>query len=156
MTLNDILSFKFDDLDRKILNLLQDDSKLSYSKISKILGINLGTARNRIRMMEKKGIIKDYFTLLDPVKLGYNLTVLILIEADCRHLSYVEQELSKFDEVLSILEVTGNYDIAIISRFTNKMHLKKILKQILTIPYITKTLTNVALDVIKEDYRIKF
>jgi len=147
-------SLKIDDIDRKILRLLQDDSKITYNNISESLGISIGTAHNRVKILGENGIIKGNFTLLDPSKLGYNLTALILIDVEGSHISEVERELAKLGEVLSIYEVTGEYDIAVISRFKDKTQLKNFIKTTLKVPHIIKTLTNVALDVIKEDFRV--
>ncbi|MFC1486530.1 Lrp/AsnC family transcriptional regulator [Thermoproteota archaeon] len=147
-------SLKIDDVDRKILRLLQDDSKITYNNISKSLGIIIGTAHKRVKILEKNGIIKGNLTLLNPSKLGYNLTALIFIDVEGSHLSAVERELTKLSDVLSIYEVTGEYDIAVISRFKDKIQLKNFIKTLLKVPHIIKTLTNVALDVIKEDFRV--
>lgn len=148
-------SFKVDDVDRKIIRLLQEDSRKSYNKISESCGISVGTAYNRVKNLEDKGILKGYTILLDSVKLGYNLTALILIEAEGRYLPEVEKELAKIDEVISIYDVTGDYDIAVISRFKDRVQLNNFIKSTLKMPHVTKTVTNVVLNVVKEDFRVK-
>jgi len=148
-------SFKVDDVDLRIIRLLQKDSRKSYNKISESLGIAAGTAYNRVKNLEDRGILKGYTILLDSDKLGYNLTALILIEAEGRHLPEVEKELAKLDEVISIYDITGDYDIAIISRFKDRNELNRFIKSTLKTPHVTKTVTNVVLNVVKDDLRVK-
>ena len=154
MKLSYCSSYKVDDVDLKIIRLLQEDSRKSFNKISESLGIAVGTAYNRVKNLENKEILKGYTILLDSDKLGYNLTALILIEADGRYLPEVEKELAKLDEVISIYDITGDYDIAVISRFKDRGQLNNFIKSILKMPHVNKTVTNVVLSVVKEDFRV--
>jgi len=155
MKLSYASSYNIDDVDRKIIRLLQKDSRKSFNKLSEGVEIAVGTAYNRVKNMEDKGIIKGYSVLLDSDKLGYNLTALILVEADGQYLSEVENELAKLDEVISIYDITGEYDIAVISRFKDRTQLNKFIKSILRMPHVINTTTNVVLNVVKEDFRVK-
>jgi len=64
-----MLSDRMDKLDKRILNTLLDDARLSYRQIAKKTGISTATAATRIRNMEKKGIIKQYSAILNYEKL---------------------------------------------------------------------------------------
>ncbi len=144
-----------DDIDRNIIRLLQEDSRKSFNKIADSLGIAVGTAYNRVKNLEERGILKGYTIILDPTKLGYGLTALILIQADGRYLPEVEKELAKLDEVISIYDITGDYDIAVVARFMNRATLNNFIKSTLKMPHVSKTVTNVVLNVVKEDFRVK-
>ena len=144
-----------DDIDRNIIRLLQEDSRKSFNKIAESLGIAVGTAYNRVKNLEDKGILKGYTVILDPTKLGYGLTALILIQADGRYLPEVEKEIAKLDEVISIYDITGDYDIAVVARFKNRAMLNNFIKSTLKMPHVSKTVTNVVLNVVKEDFRVK-
>jgi len=74
---------KIDKIDLQIINLLQEDYRLSFNKIAKELGISVGTAYNRIKNLEERGILKGYTAIVDPVKVGYTLTAIILIQFRC-------------------------------------------------------------------------
>ena len=93
--------------------------------------------------------------MLDSTKLGYNLTALILIQAEGRYLPEVEKDLAKLDEVISIYDVTGTYDVAVIARFRDRPSLNNFIKSTLKMAHVTKTVTNVVLNVVKEDFRVK-
>jgi DNA-binding Lrp family transcriptional regulator len=153
--LNYSSSHDVDDIDRNIIRLLQEDSRKSFNKIAESLGIAVGTAYNRVKTLEDKGILKGYTIIVDPTKLGYGLTALILIQADGRYLSEVEKELAELDEVISIYDITGDYDIAVVARFMNRATLNSFIKSTLKMPHVSKTVTNVVLNVVKEDLKVK-
>jgi len=144
-----------DDIDLQIINLLQEDSRLSFNKIARELGISVGTAYNRIKSLEDKGILKGYTAIVDPVKVGYGLTAIILIQAEGKHLLDVENKISKIDNVISVYDITGDFDIAVVARFKDRSSLNSFIKSLLAMPYVKRTVTNVVLNVVKEDFRIK-
>ena len=146
---------KVDEIDRKIIQLLQEDARKSFNKIADSLGIAVGTAYNRVKNMEDNGILKGYTIMLDSAKLGYGLTALILIETEGQYLPDVEKELAKLDEVICLYDITGDYDVAVVARFKNRNTLNNFIKSALKMPHVTRTVTNVVLNVVKEDFRVK-
>ncbi|MDH5691036.1 MAG: Lrp/AsnC family transcriptional regulator [Candidatus Bathyarchaeota archaeon] len=144
-----------DEVDRNIIRLLQEDARKSFNKIADSIGIAVGTAYNRVKNLEDKGILKGYTILVDSAKLGYGLTALILIEAEGRYLPEVEKELAQLDEVICIYDITGDYDIAVVARFKNRTTLNNFIKSTLKMPHVSRTVTNVVLNVVKEDFRVK-
>jgi len=153
--LKSVLIEEFDEVDLRIINLLQEDSRLSFNKIATKLGISVGTAYNRIKNLEEKGILKGYTVLVDPVKLGYAMTALVLIQAEGAHLLDVESEIAKIDNVVSVYDITGDFDIAVIARFKSSSGLNAFVKKLLAAPYVKRTVTNIILNVVKEDLRLK-
>lgn len=146
---------KLDDIDLQILRMLQEDSRMSYRKIADSLGIAVGTVYNRIKRLEEERVFKAYTVMADPAKLGYELTAIILIQAEGSHLQEVEKEIAQSDSTICVYDVTGDFDIAVIARFKNRSMLNSFIKGILKTPHITRTVTNVALNVLKEDFRVK-
>ncbi len=145
---------KMDDMDFRILCLLQQDSRLSFNKIASKLGISVGTAFNHVKNLEKKGVLKGYTIILDSEKVGYGLTTLILIQTDGGHLPEVEKEISKASNVVAVYDITGEYDAAIITKFRDRASLSAFLKNLMATPHVKRTVTSVALDIIKEDLRV--
>ncbi|MCW4021057.1 MAG: Lrp/AsnC family transcriptional regulator [Candidatus Bathyarchaeota archaeon] len=146
---------KLDDIDLRIVNLLQDDSRLSFNKIASKLGISVGTAYNRIKSLEQKGVLKGYTVLVDPFKLGFAMTAIVLIQAEGAHLVEVEKEIAKRNSVVSVYDITGDFDIAVVVRFKDRTGLNAFVKSLLSIPYVKRTVTNVVLNVVKEDFRAR-
>jgi Lrp/AsnC family transcriptional regulator, regulator for asnA, asnC and gidA len=143
------------DVDLQILSLLQQDSRVSFNKIARHLGISVGTAFNHVKNLEKKGILKGYTIVVDSDKIGYNLTALIMIQATGEHLAEVENEISKSANVIAVYDITGDYDAAIITKFKDRPSLSVFIKNLMSVPQIKRTVTSVALGVIKEDIRLK-
>ena len=144
-----------DDLDLRILSSLNEDARMSYREIAKKLDVASGTVYNRIKKMTDNGIIKGYIPLLDHRKLGYDLTVLILIQVEGEHLTKVEKMLSTPKEVLAVYDITGEFDVAVVARFKNTKSMNTFIKSTLKISYIRRTVTNVVLNIVKEDQRLK-
>jgi DNA-binding Lrp family transcriptional regulator len=105
--------------------------------------------------LEKKGVLKSYTVILDLPELGYSLTAIIQIQAEGGHLVDVENKIAKTANVIAVYDVTGDYDAIVIAKFKDVGDLNTFIKNLLSIPHVRRTVTNVALSVIKEDFRIK-
>ena len=143
-----------DDVDLKIVALLQEDSRQSFNRIANKLGISVGTAYNRVKNLKTTGILRSYTILPDPVRLGYNLTAIILVQAEGEHLLEVENEIAKNSNVVAVYDIMGDYDAAVVARFKDRLNLNTFIKNLLAIPHVKRTVTNVALNIIKEDYNV--
>lgn len=144
-----------ENVDFQIINLLQEDCRLSFNKIANKLGISAGTAFNHVKNLEKNGILKSYTVKIDPSKVGYSLTAIVLIQIEGGHLQDVEDKIANLPHVTAVYDVTGDYNAVVITKFKDGADLNTFIKNLLTIPHVRRTVTNVALSVIKEDYRIK-
>ena len=149
------LTEKIDDLDIRILNVLQEDCRLSFNKIARKLGISVGTAFNRVKNLEKTGVLKRYTAILDSVKLGYSLTAIIMVQAEGTYLTDIENEIAKTANVVAVYDITGDYDATVIAKFKDRAGLNAFIKNLLAIPHIRRTVTNVALNIIKEDHEVE-
>ena len=143
------------EVDLQIISLLQEDCRLSFNKIASKLGISAGTAFNHVKNLEKNGILKSYTAVVDSSKLGYGLTAIVLIQVEGDHIADVENELVKIANVIAVYDITGDYNAVVVTKFKDGTDLNAFIKKLLSTPYIRRTVTNVALSVIKEDFRVK-
>ena len=143
-----------DETDLDILKLLQKDARLSYRSIAEKLKIAAGTVHNRVKKLDKEGIIKGYSVVLDYEKLGYQLTALTLVRVRGGKLLEVEQQIAQHNPVMAVYDITGEYDIAVISRFSSRNDLDKFIKDVLVIPDIERTNTSIVLNVRKEQWSL--
>ena len=143
-----------DNLDLQIISLLQENSKVYHKDIARKLKITTGTVLNRIKRLEKIGVLTSFSITVDPAKLGYGLTVLILIESDEKCLLNVEEEIAGMSNVISIYNITGDYNIVLTARFSDKLALDEFVRSLTAMPFIKRTATNIASSVIKEGFRI--
>jgi DNA-binding Lrp family transcriptional regulator len=144
-----------DDIDMRIITLLQEDSRLSFNKIANKLGISVGTAYNRVKNLETSGVLKGYTVIVDSAKMGYGLTAIVLLQAEGGHLTEVEKAIARTGNVTAVYDITGDYDAAIVSKFRDRTSLNDFVKNLLGMPYVKRTVTNIALNIVKEDYGIK-
>jgi len=145
---------ELDETDVKILKTLTFDARLSSRQIAKECEISIGTALSRIRKMEKGGIIKGYFALLDHEKIGYELTIVTEITVSKGRLLEMENEIARIPSVCCVYDVTGLTDAVIIAKFKNREELGRFTKRLLALPYVERTNTHVVLTTIKEDFRL--
>ncbi|MBS7641292.1 Lrp/AsnC family transcriptional regulator [Candidatus Bathyarchaeota archaeon] len=138
-----------------MIKLLQEDSRTSYGKLANKLGVSVGTVYNRVKNLEEKGVVRGYTAIIDPVKAGYGTIAIILVQAEGAHLVDVENEIAKIDNVVAVYDITGDFDIAVIARFKDRFELNSFVKKLLSMPYVKRTVTNVVLNVVKEDFRVK-
>ena len=146
---------EIDEVDRQILSILQEDCRLSFRKIAEKMRISCVMASSRIKNLEDRGIVKGYTAILDPVKLGYDLTAVIFIQTDGRYLVDLENELSQIANVIVLYEITGDFDIVAVARVKDRGSLNTLIKSLLLTPHIKKTMTSISLSVVKEDFKIK-
>lgn len=66
---------KLDDIDRRILNALQEDGRLQNVDLAKRIGLSPSPCLRRVRLLEESGVIERYVAVLDPAKVGAGLTV---------------------------------------------------------------------------------
>ncbi len=110
------MSQKLDAIDIKILDLLQDDGRVTIKKISEILNLSTTPIFERIKKLEKGGYIKNYATLLNHRKLDLKQVVFIELTLKEHSRSYIEKfanEMKLFPEVLECYRVTGSFDFLI-------------------------------------------
>ncbi len=143
-------SKEIDKLDKRILNILLDDSRLSYRKISRILKVSPATIMKRINNLNKT-VIKKYSALLDYEKLGYEIEVIIEIRISKGKLIEVEKKIAIHPNVVAIYDITGDYDAVIITRFKNRKSMDSFLKKIQTYDFVERTFTKFVLHTIKEE-----
>ena len=99
-----------DELDRKIIGILQLDGRASNAKIARQLGVSEGTIRRRLkRLIEEEAI--QVVALPEPSKLGYNTEAIVGIQVDPGTLENVAEELSRVPETLNVSVTTGAFDI---------------------------------------------
>ena len=143
-----------DEVDRRILQQLRIDCRMSYREIAKKAKISVGTALNRIRRMEKAGVILGYSARVDSEKVGYDLTGIAEITVSKGKLIEMEEMISKLPNTCAVYDVTGLTDAIVIAKFHNRDELSKFTKTLLSLPFINRTNTQVVLTTIKEDFRV--
>jgi Lrp/AsnC family transcriptional regulator for asnA, asnC and gidA len=100
-----------DEKDMKIIELLQENSRISYTEIAKILGVTETTVRKRIAELEKKGVIRKYTIEVDPSKLGYKSVTILGLDVEPKYLLEAARKLAELKETRWVATSTGDHMI---------------------------------------------
>lgn len=100
-----------DEIDKKILQILQENNRIQYHKIGKMLNIGASTVHYRVRKLVESGIIKCFAAIVDPKALGYSTTAWVGLSVDPRKMDEIARRLATFDEVQIVTTSTGDHDI---------------------------------------------
>lgn len=136
--------------DLQILRALELDSRVSLRKLAQRVNLTPNVLRNRLDALEQRGIILGYVPIVDSAKMGYLLTAIIMIQIEGGHIRDVENEIAKENNVLSVYDITGEYDAVIFAKFRDNPSLNAFLKKLLTERFIKRTTTLVAFNAVKE------
>jgi DNA-binding Lrp family transcriptional regulator len=145
---------KFDETDEKILKNLMVDARLSARQLALRLGMSTVTILSRIKKLEKEKIILGYTAIIDHEKLGYSLTAIIEVVAKNDKIVEIEDEISKFENVCGVYDITGSTDTLIIAKFKERSELSTFVKELAAISNVENTITHVVLNTAKEDFRL--
>ena len=139
---------QIDEIDRKILSLLMQDSKIPYTEIAKQIHVSGGTVHVRMNKLTKMGIVQGFNIVVDHDKLGFDITAFLGIFLDKSSLyDDVVRQLKEIPEIVAAHYTTGNYSIfaKLICRDTD--HLRKVLHdKIQQINGIQRTETFISLE----------
>ena len=138
-----------DSYDEKILNELVGNSKIPLRTIATKLGISFVTVMNRIKKLEKEGIIGPYITRVDYEKLGYKVHVVIEARVTRGKFTELEKKLATVSNIHAVYDTTGEYDITMLGRFKTTRDLDTFLKIIQSYDMIDRVNTKIVLNTLK-------
>ena len=104
---------KIDELDKRILRHLQQDSKKTNKEIANDLGLSVTAIYERIRKLEREGVISKYVAMVNPEKVEKGFMVLCqikLLQHKKDFLTKFEKEVTSLPEVIECLHVSGDFD----------------------------------------------
>ena len=105
--------YRLDDIDKKILMLLQEQGRITNAELSRKVGLSAASALERVKKLERRGIIKGYRADLDHMAVGIGLLVLVeVVLARHQHDAIVKfvDAVQQVDEIIECFHVTGRAD----------------------------------------------
>ena len=142
---------KREEAERKIVNALIENSRQSFRELARKTKMSAVTAMNRVKELEKKGVIKKYTTLVDYEKLGYDLIAIIFIKVTKGKFRDVAEKIGLHRNVSAVYDITGENDSLVIARFPSRRSMDEFLKKIQTYDFVEKTTTSIVLSTLKEE-----
>lgn len=147
-----------DRIDQKILAELQADARLSIVELSRRVGLTKTPCAERIRRLEKAGVIRGYHAALDPAAVGAGHIVVVQVLLT----STTEQDLRRFNEaarripeIESCLMIAGDFDYLLKVRTRDINEYRRVMgEQISSLPCVKQTHTYVVMEAVKDEHRL--
>ena len=108
-----LLDMGFDDIDCRILDVLQQDGRISNQDLADKVGLSPSPCLRRMKLLETSGIISKYVALVDPVVAGLGLQAIVEVRLDHQtsaSIATFEREILKFPHVLECYLMAGDWD----------------------------------------------
>lgn len=109
-------TYTLDEIDKKILRILQSNGRITNLQLSQEIGLSPAPTLERVRKLEKAGVIKSYLALINPKLLGFGLKVIIQVSLVRQIENAVQtftQKINDIEEIIECNQVTGDYDYII-------------------------------------------
>ncbi len=144
---------KLDALDRAILDVLQEDGRISVQRLADQVGLSRPAAYARVRKLESSGVIARYAAVVDPQAAGFDLLCFIGVRVAVHSHDVVErtrEALAALPQVLECHHVTGQFDYLLKVALRNRTELERFIVERLTaVPGIERINTSLVLHVAK-------
>jgi len=142
---------KIDNIDTKIIKLLQKNGRMSNTEIAKRVGVSETTVRYRMQRLIKEEYI-EIAAIIDPMKLGNGVEGNIRIHADIKKMEQVTQKLKRIPELLYVARVSGKADFDTSFFAKNMQDARILIDRINIIDGVTDTDMVTVLEYVKERY----
>jgi Lrp/AsnC family transcriptional regulator, leucine-responsive regulatory protein len=142
---------QLDELDRKILMILQDDARISASEMSRQTGFNENTIRYRIDRLRKAGVIKEFTALLNPRMIGLPIAAIMMITTGPNQLREAFEQLAMLEETKHILQATGKHDLIVVAHYPSMSAMNEASQKIKSLPGVKEAEIHLATGMIKVD-----
>lgn len=140
-----------DDLDLKILRLLQRNGRIKRSALAEQIGLSIPSVSERLNKLEENGTIEGYYTKLNRKRFGYDLMAFIVVVMESsKHYKELKTNIDKIPQILECYSVLGEGSHILKAVVKDSASLEKLLAQIQSWPGVTRTITSFILSTIKE------
>jgi Lrp/AsnC family leucine-responsive transcriptional regulator len=149
-----------DKIDHQIVSLLQTDARLSNAALAEQVGLTTSTVHERVKKLEKKGIIKAYVAVVDAEALGKPIIAFIRLTVGSASTDYLESKNSVLSicqdepDVLECHAVAGEDCYILKVRAASPGDLEKLIERIRCNAQVSRTSTNIVLSTLKETTQV--
>ncbi len=145
---------ELDNIDRKILSILQTDARISITDLAEKVGLSVTPCGERIKRLEKEGVILGYYARIDPNALDLNLLVFVEIKLSAKSGTIFEKFKRAIIKLPSVLEchlVSGDFDYLVKARIPQMSDYRTLLGDILlTLPGAQESRSYIVMEEVKE------
>ncbi len=142
-----------DQIDRKILEILQSNSRATSSQIGRDVDLSLPAVSERIKKLDDNGIIERYTIKVNRAECGFHLLAFIFVTlGKTEYVDHFREAAAAFPQVLECHHIAGDYDYLLKVLVTGTDELENFLgRQLKAIEGVVKTNTQIVLSTLKEE-----
>ncbi len=118
--------YVLDDVDRRVLEILREDARLSVSAVADAVHISRAHAYNRISRLRSEGVITKFSVVVDPVKTGLKSSAYVTLKVQQQSWRALREKLQRIPEVHHIALVGGDFDVMLLVRAADNEHLRQL------------------------------
>jgi DNA-binding Lrp family transcriptional regulator len=141
----------YENLDAKLVNALLGDGRASLRSLADELDVSVTTVSNHLRDLEEEGVVRGYTPRVDYAALDYDVTAVIHLKVEGSALPEITDSLRELEQMTSVYEVTGDYDVIAVGKFKDTDGMNRQIKELLTDADIRESNTSVVLNAVVEN-----
>ena len=149
---------ELDRIDNKILSILQENARIPVTELAEKVGLSVTPCGERVKNLEKEGVILGYHARLDPHALGLGLLVFVELKLSTKSgaiFGKFKQEILKLPSVLECHLVSGDFDYLIKARIAQMADYRTLLGDILlTLPGAQESRSYIVMEEVKEGFAL--
>jgi DNA-binding Lrp family transcriptional regulator len=149
---------KLDQIDRQIIEILQDNGRITNNDLAKRVGLTTTPTLERVKRLEREGIIKGYSAVVDRDAIDRGLTVFCSVKLSVHEMGEMvrfSENVAETPEILACYNTTGEYDYLLHVVVKDTKAYEKFMRTKLTrLPGIERIHTSIVLSVLKENSKI--
>lgn len=155
---NPLKKRKFDRIDRNILRILQREGRISYTELADRVGLSTTPCMERVKRLEKDGVIEGYHAHINPEALDYHMLVFVEISLSYQSPDAFErfnQAVAQLPYILECHLVSGDADYLIKARISDMSQYRELLGDILlTLPGVKNSKSYIVMEEVKESHEL--
>ena len=141
----------YENLDVKLVNELLGDGRASLRNLADDLDVSVTTVSNHLQTLEEEGVVDGYTPVVDYERLGFDVTAILQLKVDGDALPDITDRLRGHKQMVSVYEVTGDYDVVAVGKFQDTDDMNALIKELLSDADINESNTSVVLNTVNEN-----
>lgn len=133
------LPLELDELNRRIIEILHENSRISYTDLGKEIGLSRVAVQNRVTALSEAGVIERFTVVINPAKVGISVSAFFNVDIEPQYLDQVAEKLAKEPAVTSLYHMTGPSTLHMHGIFTSNADLENfLLEKLYSMPGIVR------------------
>ncbi len=149
------MTSKLDEIDSRIIELLQKDGRMMYKDLARLTRVSLPTVRYRIKRLKDMGLIKGFTVVVDPEKISGKTRAILTLDGRSSDLNMIAEKLAGMKEVREVYVGSGSFGVLAKVEVDGIGQLEELVtRRISQIPEIESSKSSILVRTVKEEYGV--